>query len=471
MIETIVSISSFFINSSGTALTVNLDDTTTINSVYIFKPETYKDYEKAINLTPLYEGTSVSQLDIKLSEIGEPYFDGVYIIEIENSLGSDKAITYDLTRYNECILNKVLEFSICDDCLKKNSQSLINANMLIEALKISVDNGFLEEVVNITKALKTYCSNKCKTCGEHKHINESQITIPTGNVCPDEPTDPTDPGQELNNIGTIKVVREDGNLFTLKDVYIFDVFTEETFYSFNFSLEGSVTNKTFTFGPVDSLQSYGVQMYYDIDGTDYNTVFTFNASSWNVTPIPYQLMSIETPEVVIPYVDTYITAAYTNNVFEPLSIVFSDNINGELYRNDDLNHYNEERYNANFSIQQPTTDTDITISFLVNNRIYEEVYTIPYNTIINANSLNPIDLQLGKYFKVAVGEPDARVELNIGVNLVDIYYSDTDEYIYPPKREGETYSIYLPATNARGVETLPIGYNNDVFVIPTTSAQ
>ena len=96
-----------------------------------------------------------------------PYFDGVYILTGKSgSSNKDVAVTYDFTRYNECVLDKVLEIGVCDECLKHENHDLINASVLIQALIYAVEEKFIDEIVDIVTILDLYCSDDCKSCKE-----------------------------------------------------------------------------------------------------------------------------------------------------------------------------------------------------------------------------------------------------------------------------------------------------------------
>jgi len=163
-------ITTFKISQDRLSMNIIINDAATISSLKFWTKSTYKDYTKSINLTSKLTALATENITVTLAELGLSYFDGIYFIEAQDPNEISNAITGDLTRYKECILNKVVEYSICEDCLKDKSISLINAQSLLYALETGITQGFINEIVNITIALDKYCSNTCNTCGEYKNI-------------------------------------------------------------------------------------------------------------------------------------------------------------------------------------------------------------------------------------------------------------------------------------------------------------
>jgi len=163
-------ITTFKISQDRLSMNIIISDAATVTSLKFWTKSTYKDYTQSIDLTTKLTGALTENITVTLSDLGLSYFDGVYFIEAEDPDEITNSITGDLTRYKECILNKVLEYSICEDCLKDKSISLINAQSLLYALETSITQGFINEIVNLTIALDRYCSNTCNSCGEYKNI-------------------------------------------------------------------------------------------------------------------------------------------------------------------------------------------------------------------------------------------------------------------------------------------------------------
>jgi len=163
-------ITSFEISANRTQMNVIITDAASITSLKFWTEVTYKDYSLAIDLTSKLTASATENITITLSDIGLSYFDGVYFLEAEDTDEISSAITKDLTRYKECILNKLLEYSVCEDCLKKESVSLTNANRLLRGLEDAIEQGFINEILIIISALKKYCSNECTSCGSRDNV-------------------------------------------------------------------------------------------------------------------------------------------------------------------------------------------------------------------------------------------------------------------------------------------------------------
>jgi hypothetical protein len=163
-------ITTFQISQDRLSMSIIIEDAANATSLKFWTKSTYKDYALSIDLSAKLTGAITTTITATLADLGLSYFDGVYFIEAEDPDELSNAITGDLTRYKECILNKVLEYTICEDCLKKKSVSLINAQSLLYALETAITQGFINEVVNLTIALDKYCSNDCSSCLEYQNI-------------------------------------------------------------------------------------------------------------------------------------------------------------------------------------------------------------------------------------------------------------------------------------------------------------
>lgn len=160
----------FQINSDRTELDLTIEDAADVTELYLFTDDTFKDYSKAIDLASLLTGNATENISITLEDINENYFDGLYFIEAADSDEISGALTVDTTRYEECILNKLVALGICDSCIKEKSIPLINAQTALFGLRSAVEEGFIEEAFNIIDLLNKYCSNECKTCGSYKNV-------------------------------------------------------------------------------------------------------------------------------------------------------------------------------------------------------------------------------------------------------------------------------------------------------------
>jgi hypothetical protein len=164
-------ITQFTINSARTEIDLTIIDAATVSSLSLFKQDTFRDYSEAIDLSSLLTGAATENITITLSAISEVQFDGVYFIEATDPDEVRTAITADLTRYKECILEQVVALALCDSCFKTKSEKLDNSQHLLRGLQDAVDQGFYREAFNIVGALDKFCSNECKTCGSYTNVS------------------------------------------------------------------------------------------------------------------------------------------------------------------------------------------------------------------------------------------------------------------------------------------------------------
>lgn len=169
----------FTINNSRTELNLAISNATAATTLYLWTDKTYKDYSKAIDLSAKLNGIATQNIVITLNELKQKYFDGLYFVELSSSAELDSSFTGDLTRYKECILDKIVSLSMCDSCLNKESGAIINAQGLLTSLETAIELGFLDESFNIITALNKYCSNDCATCGAYSDVkDENYFNIP-----------------------------------------------------------------------------------------------------------------------------------------------------------------------------------------------------------------------------------------------------------------------------------------------------
>ena len=166
-------ITAFSISTDRTKINISITDAASISSLKFWTDITYKDYSLAIDLTSKLTASATENIIVTLSDLGLTYFDGVYFLEAEDIDETSTAITKDLTRYKECILNKLMEYSVCDDCLQKESPNLMNANRLLRGLEDAIEEGFINEILVIISALKKYCSNECTSCGNRNNVTDT----------------------------------------------------------------------------------------------------------------------------------------------------------------------------------------------------------------------------------------------------------------------------------------------------------
>ena len=165
-----MNITSFKPNENNTALVLTITGATDADTLKIWTDTDYKDYSKAVDLSSLLDGNPSQTIEITPALLNTTNINGIHFVEVADNNTLSQSLTASLISYEECILNKLVELKLCDDCLNNESLSLINAQALLTGLNYAVEKGFIEEAKSIRKALNKYCSNECKTCGKYPHI-------------------------------------------------------------------------------------------------------------------------------------------------------------------------------------------------------------------------------------------------------------------------------------------------------------
>lgn len=163
-------INSFKLSSDKKSIELNISDASSVTSLLLFTDKTYKDYSDALDLSNLLSSDSVQTINITPSDFGVKQFEGLYYAEVEDDSARKGALTSVLTRFEECILEKIVKINLDDDCLESKYINTINAQATLEGIRMATENKFIEEAINLINNLKKYCSNKCKSCGEYNNI-------------------------------------------------------------------------------------------------------------------------------------------------------------------------------------------------------------------------------------------------------------------------------------------------------------
>ncbi len=163
-------ITSFEVSEDSSVILLNVDNAGAATNLHLWTKETYKIDEYKIDLSGKLTGQFSQSIIITPGDIGASHFDGVYIIDIVGSEGTVCAIAAELTRYKECILEKVLAYQDCDSCLEINYPQVLNAQTLLYTIEKSIELNLVQEVLIMIFALDKFCTNDCKGCGEYKNI-------------------------------------------------------------------------------------------------------------------------------------------------------------------------------------------------------------------------------------------------------------------------------------------------------------
>jgi len=160
----------FEISQDKTQLNLTIIDAATVTTLNLWTDITYKDPTLSIDLSGKLTASATENIVISLTDLGLNYFDGVYFIQAETTTEVSTSAVGELTRYKECILNKIVQIVNSSTCLVTSDNSILNAQTLLYALETAIDNSFIDEISSILTTLKKYCSNDCKSCGDYKNI-------------------------------------------------------------------------------------------------------------------------------------------------------------------------------------------------------------------------------------------------------------------------------------------------------------
>lgn len=159
------------ISANKTSLEFTINDASDVSTLRFWNDSTYKNYNKAIDLSAKLNNTATQNIIVSLADIKEPYFDGVYFIEARDSDEVSVAMTAELSRFKECIMDKLLAMDECDECLRDENESLKNAHVALRSLEDAIFELRLpEEAVATKKLLDKFCSNSCRSCGDYSNI-------------------------------------------------------------------------------------------------------------------------------------------------------------------------------------------------------------------------------------------------------------------------------------------------------------
>lgn len=177
-----VVIKNFQISSEADLINVELEanENETVTKVLLWDNRTFQDYNKAIDLTSKLSQTSnLEEFTIETKDIGQSSFTGIYFMEVTTSdQECDNCgligIAANLIKYNECLLDKVLKYSVCvtGGCNDKLENSIISIDTLLETVTVCISSGYYSEAIDLLEVLDKLCGicDSCKTlttyCGK-----------------------------------------------------------------------------------------------------------------------------------------------------------------------------------------------------------------------------------------------------------------------------------------------------------------
>ncbi len=181
-----ININKLRLNETGTQIEVSV--TTSIDNTFIsfraWNIDTYKDQSKAINLYGLMDGDSNSEiLTITNIDLSTEIISGVWFFEFQSDetietgdfVNTNRVIgvVTNLSKYHECILDKLLSINIVDCNISTNNcnsdvNNLYLGNSLLCSLNAAISYAYYEEVVRIVKNLDEICID-CSDCPEYEN--------------------------------------------------------------------------------------------------------------------------------------------------------------------------------------------------------------------------------------------------------------------------------------------------------------
>ena len=164
-----ININELKINTTATEISVDVDTTVSnlFTKVLLWTTDTFKDIPTAIDLSHLLAGTDETEVfTILASELGVSKIEGLFFIEFTTNEPDTKlGVVSNFIPYYECILNRVLKSGV-ESCRTTDS-GLSYINTLLETLNYSIQTGFYEEAVKISKELDKICV-LCATCASYE---------------------------------------------------------------------------------------------------------------------------------------------------------------------------------------------------------------------------------------------------------------------------------------------------------------
>lgn len=170
-------ITQFQISADKTQIDVTITDAATVSALRLWKDFDYQDFSLAIDLSGKLTASATENIVITLADLNETSFDGVYYLQAEDPDEVSIDITADLTRYKECILEKVIIANLGNRCLVENNIEMMNAQAILRSLAYAIELNFVNEIVKLLSMLQVYCSDECKSCGGYSNIDDYEIRV------------------------------------------------------------------------------------------------------------------------------------------------------------------------------------------------------------------------------------------------------------------------------------------------------
>ena len=176
-----ITVNNLEIQENGSQLAINIQTETgsLITSILLWNMNTFKDYTQAINLDyKLEQLTNIESFIVTAEELNISSFDDIWFIEVQSDyipkdncgefLDPALAITYNLSPYYKCLLNRFFEHqkNPCTNCTDPFIDKLVlSIGLTLDIVEKSIEEGYYLQAIELIKKLKKFCNiKKCNNC-------------------------------------------------------------------------------------------------------------------------------------------------------------------------------------------------------------------------------------------------------------------------------------------------------------------
>jgi hypothetical protein len=176
-----ITVNNFEIQENGSQLAIDVQTETgsLITSILLWNINTFKDYSATINLNyKLTQLTNQESFIVTAEELQIASFDDMWFIEIQDNyipedncgqfLDPALAITYNLSPYYKCLLNRFFESqkNPCTNCDNPFIDKLVlSIGLTLDIIEKSIEEGYYLQAIDLIKKLQKFCSiKKCNNC-------------------------------------------------------------------------------------------------------------------------------------------------------------------------------------------------------------------------------------------------------------------------------------------------------------------
>ncbi len=147
-------------------LEISKNSGSTVGSIHIADQDQYMTNTFTDLADRLSELNADGSITITTNELGLSIFDGIYFLEITDTLDSSKlnAVTTSLSQYFYCI-NDLLAMANTD-CIECNDglKNVLTADLFLEGLKAALYLARYTEAINHFNQLNKICIIRCDSC-------------------------------------------------------------------------------------------------------------------------------------------------------------------------------------------------------------------------------------------------------------------------------------------------------------------